>query len=295
MRHVLELLFFLLFSAPLAILPLSLSRKAGELLGLLVYFLWGGRRRIAVENLRAAVGRNAVSISRSPESVIRENFRHMGRSFSEVVRIYYGLGGRIVKGIKFQGLENYETAKAEGRGVIFITGHCGNWELMLLALNTRVGSISPVARRQNNPYLNSFIEKARERFGAKVIYKRGALRKLLSVLKEGGIVGVIMDQSVLPEEGVVMDFLGAPAWITKMPAALARRTSASVVPVFIRRNNGVHEITVHPAVELVGEDAEDTKRMSRYMEDYIRENPSEWLWMHRKWKRTEALRAKETV
>jgi KDO2-lipid IV(A) lauroyltransferase len=287
MRHLIELIVFVLLSAPLAILPLGLSRKAGELLGLLFYLLWGSKRRIAVENLRAAVERNALSIPAPPERVIRENFMQMGRSLSEVIKIYYGLGDSIVNGVRVEGLENFKNAKARGKGIIYITGHCGNWELMQLVVSLKVGELFVVVRMLNNPYINSVVERTRGRYGSSVVYKQGALKKLLSTLKEGGSAGVLMDQSVFPEEGVVIDFLGAPAWTTKTPAALAKRTSAAVLPIFMRRAHDGYVVTIHPMVEMSGDEVEDTKRMSGYIEDYIRENPSGWLWMHRRWKRTE--------
>jgi KDO2-lipid IV(A) lauroyltransferase len=210
---------------------------------------------------------------------------NMGRSLAEVVKAYYGLGGALVGGVRFEGIENFERARAAGKGVMIITGHCGNWELMQLAVSSRLGGLSVVARKQDNPYLNAFIERTRERYGSRVIYKQGALKKLLTALKAGGTTGVVMDQAVFPEEGVLIDFLGAPAWTTKTPALLGKRTGAAVLPVFMRWADGGHVITVHPAVELAGDESEDTKRISGYIEEYIRQDPADWLWMHRRWKR----------
>jgi len=148
-----------------------------------------------------------------------------------------------------------------------------------------------VVRPLNNPYLNTLLQKARSRFGNKVIDKKGALRAILATLKDGGIVGILMDQAVLPDEGYVIEFLGRGAWTSRMPALLARKTGAPAVPAFIRRTGKGHEITVYPEISLSQksnqEEAvrEDTERFSRYIEDYIKENPSQWLWMHRRWKR----------
>jgi KDO2-lipid IV(A) lauroyltransferase len=285
LRNALELLIFFILSFPLAILPHTLAKKAGGLIGVLVYSLWGKRRQIAVENLRAALERNALAISTPPEALIKENFKNLGYSLAEVIKIYYGLGDNIVRSVLVKGEENFRKAKDKGKGVIFITGHCGNWELLALAFSSKVESLGVVARPLDNRYLNSRVERVRERFGNRVIYKRGALKAILSSLKEGGAVGILMDQAVVPDEGVVVDFLGAPAWTTRMPAAIAKRTQAAVLPVFIRRTKNGHEITVHPEAELTGDEVEDTKRLSGFIEDYIKENPSEWLWIHRRWKR----------
>jgi KDO2-lipid IV(A) lauroyltransferase len=276
-----------MLSFPIALLPV----KGGELLGLLVFYLWKSRRKIAIDNLRTCVALGSVTLSQSPEEVIRENFRNLGRSFIEIVKIYYGMGRSILESTVVRGMEHFERARAKGKGVFLITGHCGNWELLALLASYRVAPLSVVVRPLNNPYLNAFLTKARSRFGNRLIDKKGALRAILGSLKEGGFVGILMDQAVLPEEGYVIDFLGRGAWTSKMPALLARKTGAPAVAAFIRRTESGHEITVHPEI-ILSEDSnqdeavkEDTRRFSRFIEGYIRENPSQWLWMHRRWKR----------
>lgn len=277
----------LLFSFPLSLLPV----KGGALLGQLLYHVWKSRRAIALDNLRKCVDLGVLSLAQSPEEVIKENFRNLGRSFIEVVKIYFGRGRGTLRKTVIRGMEHFEKARAKGKGVIFITGHCGNWELLAIMSSYKVAPLSVVARPLNNPYLNTFLEKARSRYGNRAIYKKGALRAILATLKDGGLVGILMDQAVLPDEGYVISFLGRGAWTTKMPALLARKTGAPAVPVFIRRTGEGHEITVHPEVSLSSnsnqEEAvrEDTERFSSFIEDYIRENPSQWLWMHRRWKR----------
>lgn len=277
----------LLLSLPLAVLPVGF----GEFLGLLLYYAWRGKRAIAIDNLRRCVEIGTVNLASSPEEAIRENFLNLGRSFMEIVKIYHGVGRGILRKVTIKGIENFEKAKARGKGVIFVTGHCGNWELMAVAFSFRMAPLAVVARPLNNPYLNRIIERARSRYGNTSIYKKGALKTVLSALRKGGYVGVLMDQAVFPEEGYVMGFLGMDAWTSKMPALIARKTGAPVLPAFIRRTDEGHEITVRPEVSLsscTSQDEavkEDTERFSSFIEEYIRENPSQWLWMHRRWKR----------
>lgn len=285
MKHILELAGFLLLSAPLAILPLGLAVPVGRGLGSLIYLVWGSRRRITIENFRRAKERGAIADPRSPEELARETFRNLGRWVAEITRSYFGRGDSLIEAIEVKGLEHYRAALKKGKGIIFVSGHCGNWELLMLSFAVKIGPILGVARKQSNPYMDRFITRARSRYTSDVVYKEGALRKFISRLKDGGSVGVLMDQSVLPEEGVLIDFLGAPAWNTKMPVALARRTGATLLPVFIRANENEHEITISPAVELTGDDLADTKLLSSNVEDFIKANPTQWLWIHRKWKR----------
>ncbi|MEJ2254690.1 MAG: lysophospholipid acyltransferase family protein [Nitrospirota bacterium] len=285
MKHVLELLLFLAVAAPLAVLPLRASRKVGELLGLLLYALWGTRRRVGTENLRAALARGALEDSRSAEAICRENFRHMGRGAAELVKVFLGRGDALVRDVAVQGREHLERARQGGRGVILVTGHFSNWELLALSLSVRVMPIVGVARKQSNPYLDRLVMSTRKRYGSEMVYKRGALRRFLAVLHSGGAVGVVMDQAVFPDEGVLIDFLGAPAWTTRTPVALARRTGAALVPVFIVWDGAGYTIRIREEVPLLGEEAEDTRRLSAHIEQEIREHPAQWLWIHRRWKR----------
>ncbi|MEW6585875.1 MAG: lysophospholipid acyltransferase family protein, partial [Nitrospirota bacterium] len=172
-------------------------------------------------------------------------------------------------------------------------GHCGNWELLATVAAARLSPISIVVRPLNNPYLNRIVESVRRRYGNSVIDKKGALKPIMQVLRNNGTIGILMDQAVVPEEGYVIDFLGRKAWTTKMPALIARKTDAAALPAFIHRTGNGHRIVIHPEVALssnpVREEAlkEDTKKFSSYIEEYIREHPAEWLWIHRRWKRTE--------
>ncbi|RJQ39394.1 MAG: lipid A biosynthesis acyltransferase [Nitrospiraceae bacterium] len=285
----LEACLYTLLSIPLALFPL----KFGESLGVLFFYLWRSRRNIAIENLRKSIASHAISISETPEKIIRNNFRNLGRSLSEIIKIYYGAGRKIIDSVEFEGAENAHKAKSKGRGILFITGHCGNWELMATA-SAKLLPAYGIVRQINNPYINKFIEGVRQRYGTKVIYKKGALKAVMKVLKNNGSVAILMDQAVLSDEGYVIDFLGRGAWTTKMPALIARKTGAVVLPVFMHRTDKGHKIKIYPEVALSDiadkENAiiEDTKRFSGFIEEYIKEHPSEWLWIHKRWKRVKS-------
>ncbi len=290
-----EFLLIVIFTLPLAVMPHRISLKAGGALGRLLYLLWGSRRRIAIENLRDAASRGAVTIHSSPEDAIRRNFSNLGRSFAEVVKIYYGLGDHIISNVEIRGVEHFRKAREKGSGVIVITGHCGNWELSALAVAAKLSWINVVARPVDNPYLNSLVERTRRKYGNGVIYKKGALKKILLSLKNDEVVAMLIDQSVLSSEGVLADFLGKRDYIMKTPAIIARKTGSPVVPAFIRRTDGGHVIEVGEAVVPdISEDSDravfnDAVNFSKTVEEYIRKNPAEWLWLHRRWKRMEEM------
>jgi KDO2-lipid IV(A) lauroyltransferase len=288
---LLEAVLFFIVSIPLTILPIQLSKKVGVILGLFLFHIWGSRRRIAIENLETTVASGAITISEPAEKIIKDNFKNLGRSFAEIIKIYYGIGRKIVDSVNIEGIENFNQAKSKGKGILFLTGHCGNWELMSISASVKLSPISIVARPINNPYINKLVENARQRYGNTVIYKQKAIKTVMRILKINGIIGILMDQAVIPDEGFVIDFLGRGAWTTKMPALIARKTGAAVLPAFINRTNGGHKIKIYPEIELSKTDdlekaaIEDMKIFSSYIEKYIREHPKEWLWIHRRWKR----------
>jgi KDO2-lipid IV(A) lauroyltransferase len=282
---------YIILSIPIAILPLRLSLKVGEMLGLLLFSMWRSRRKIAIDNLAKSVSAQAMTIPVPVEKIIRDNFKNIGRSFAEVIKIYYGLGRKIIDSVQLKGLENVEAAKSKGRGILFIAGHCGNWELLAVATSAKLSGLSVVARPINNPYINNLVERVRRKYGNSVINKKGALKPVIRTLKNNGCVGILMDQAVIKDEGYVIDFLGRGAWTTKMPALIAKKTGAAVLPAFIHRTDEGHEINFYPEVELSRtvdrEKAvkEDTITFSGFIGQYIKEHPTEWLWIHRRWKR----------
>ncbi|HMK55748.1 MAG TPA: lysophospholipid acyltransferase family protein [Dissulfurispiraceae bacterium] len=291
-RWFFEAAAVLAVALPFAVLPRAMALRAGELLGLFAFAIWGSRRKIAIDNIGKAVQAGGITINESAAAIARKSFMNLGRSLAEIVKIYFGLGQGLIDSIEVEGIDNYLKAKEKGKGILFITGHCGNWELTALGFGARVAPLAVIARAQNNPYLNRMVEKARSRYGNRIIYKQGALMAILSELRQNGIVGILMDQSVLPEEGYIIDFLGRGAWTTKIPALLARKRGAAVIPAFIHREGNRYMGKIYPEVQLSTEQdqeravVEDTKRFSGYIENYIRAYPSEWLWIHRRWKRT---------
>jgi len=281
----------IILSIPFIVLPLGFSMKVGELLGLLLFYAWGNRRKIAIENMRNSQLSRAIVVSEPVEKIIRDSFKNFGRSLIEVIKIYYGSGKKIIDSVNFEGVEHFNHAQSKGKGILLLTGHCGNWELLAIMASVRTSPISIVARPINNPYINKIVEGARKKYGNTVIYKQGALKSIITTLRDNGCVGILMDQAVIPDEGYVIDFLGRGAWTTKMLALIARKTGAAVVPAFIHRTDNGHKIKIYPEAELSESDEketalrEDMKKFSGFIEDYIREHPSEWLWIHRRWKR----------
>lgn len=161
----------------------------------------------------------------------------MGKTFVEVIKIFFGLSKEIINNVELKGREYFEEAKAKGKGILFITGHCGNWKLMAIVFSLKIEPTSVVARPLDNPYMNKILENVRRRFGNRVIYKKGALKNIISTLRKNGSVGILMDQAVVSDEGYVVEFLGRGAWTTKMPALIAIKDRGGCVTNFYKQVN----------------------------------------------------------
>lgn len=290
-RQLLVFVLFILVTFPFAVLPLKLALCIGDAFGHLIYLFWGSRRNIALDNIRSAVERGAVTLTEDPGAVIRQNFRNFGKFIIEDIKIYYGFAGSLFRSIEVRGTENFTRAHEKGKGVMLITGHCGNWDLMAVYLSMVLTRAKIIARKQNNEFINRFIVRTREKYGNDIIYKQGALKQVLTALKKNETVAMLIDQSVIKAEGIIIHFLGKNAYAMKTPALIARKTGAAVVPLFISRTEKGHLIEIQQEIPLVAEEdsdaalLHDTINFSRPIEDYIRSHPSEWLWIHRRWKR----------
>ena len=296
LRWLLEAALFLLISFSIAVIPNRVALTVGKKLGRLLFRLLKSRRSIAIANISASLPflqqqTGWDPTSGTPEEIARKTFENLGMSLVENFKIYHGLGQRIIDSVEFRGLEHYEKAKAKQRGIAFIGGHCGNWELLALASGVRFQNVSVVARRQNNLYLHNVMEKIRMKFGNRVFYKSGALKAMISEFRQNHIVGVLIDQAVSPDEGYLVGFLGRQAWTIRMPALIARKTGVPLLPVFIHREGAGHVVTIYPeilpALEKGGDDGghDDVARLTGAIEEYVVRHPTEWYWIHNRWKR----------
>ncbi|HBG46583.1 MAG TPA: lipid A biosynthesis acyltransferase [Deltaproteobacteria bacterium] len=281
MFKLLKLLSFLLGH-----LPVRVVRPLGAIFGALAYRLSGRHRKVALSNLERALG----GAEGERKRIARGVFRNLATMFFEFTRLPWLDRGDIEKMVEFSGLENFDRALSRGRGVILLTAHFGNWELLAAALGHRGYSLDIVVRKIDNPAFERFVTWARSSSGNRMIYKRRAMRKLLKALASNAIVTILVDQNVAASEGVFVDFFGVPACTNKGPAHLAQASGAAVVPAFICRKGRGHVLEVMEELSLSNtgdreRDAiENTTRFTRVVEEMIRKHPQEWFWVHRRWK-----------
>jgi Kdo2-lipid IVA lauroyltransferase/acyltransferase len=270
-------------------LPLRAVRRLGEGLGVLFYLVDRVHRRIAIANLEAAFPARSAE---DRDAIARSMFKHFGRLLLELLK-YSSLSNeeKLAK-VDWEGEERVRLAYAQGKGILFCTGHFGFWEQQALAHALKFEPMAVMARPLDNPKLHGLLERIRTSAGNPVIYRRGAVRKALRLLAEGRGVGILIDQHMTSPDAIYVDFFGRPAATTSTLAALAIRTGAPVVPLFaFPLPDGRYRMIYEHPVEPPGEDSPDavrefTQRCTDVLEMHVRRHPELWLWMHRRWRGT---------
>lgn len=290
-RDIFEYLLFCAIRLKVALLPRSWALGLGRGLGSLLYLLDGRHRAIAKKNIARVM--NLPEGQKDIRRISRAVFKHLGQIAVEFALMPDTFirkdGGEKI--LALEGVEKVREALAHGRGLIFITGHTGNWELMGACVSECLVPISSVARPLRNRYLDAYVTRRRAHYGQTLIPKKRALIKIARILKEGGVVGFLMDQHAGRSEPK-LDFLGVPAHTYSSPGALAVRFQVPVVAGFSYRigndfrYKGYFEDPLYPDPDKdpSEEQLRITRAGNRAIERYVKAHPEQWLWMHRRWR-----------
>jgi KDO2-lipid IV(A) lauroyltransferase len=267
-------------------LPSRLLIWAGGLLGRISYALIARDRNRAIENLsRVFPERGAAWVRRTA----RSTFVHLGTSLMETLT---ARPQHLESFVTLRGMENLQTALAQGKGVVYVTGHIGNWEIMAAAVSQH-HPVSVIAAPIDPEPLNEMIVDLRARLGIQTIVRSrpGAARDLIRVFRENRILGILIDQDT-DVEGAFVDFLGRPAWTPTAAVQMSLKFGAPVVFGYIHRERtGRHTVTIEGPLELTwtGNANEDlrsnTAMLTKRIEQAILLHPEQWVWMHRRWRR----------
>jgi KDO2-lipid IV(A) lauroyltransferase len=276
-----------LVSALVSLLPMRLVRGCGAALGRLAYAVDRRHRRIALDNLAAAFPARP---ERELRGLARAMFAHFGSLLLELLKFGTYSPERMRAAIDVEGAERARQAYDQQRGVLFFTGHFGYWEIQAIVEPLHGHPISVLARPLDNERLNEMLERIRTQTGNSVIYREGAVRKVLRELAANHGVALLIDQHLHTPDAVYVDFFGRPAATTSALAALALRTGAPVVPVFaLPLPGGRYRLVYEHPVDPPRADTPDavrefTQRCTDVLEMYVRRHPELWLWMHRRWR-----------
>ncbi|QCE32144.1 lauroyl acyltransferase [Acetobacteraceae bacterium] len=223
-------------------------------------------------------------------SLEKRIWENLGRNFGELPHLK-----AIKPKIKIIGSSHLQAAKATHRPVIFVSAHFGNWEIMPSLLAREGLSFAPVFRAPNNPYLNQFLIKIRQNLLQKntPIFTKGAkdVRKILAHLKSGKHLGMLIDQKM--NDGIALQFFQRKAMSSNATISLAMRAKALIVSGHMERNSkGDLTLIVDPPIDLpqsihTEKQHEEIQKYSQFLnnriEEWIKNTPSIWLWMHRRW------------
>jgi KDO2-lipid IV(A) lauroyltransferase len=293
LRERLEYALVWPFIKLIGLLPRPLARAIGITLGLAVYTLHRRLRRVGLRNLALAFPDMP---ERERRRILRGEFISLGRQLAEVCLFPRYTRENVSRIVIYDGFENFERAYARGKGVLFLTGHLGAWELSAFAHSLNGHPLSIVMRSLDNPHIDDLLESYRTMHGNRTVDKDDFVRGLLSAMRAGETVGILMDTNMTPPQGVFVDFFGIPACTASGLARIALRTDAAVVPGFTVWDSNLRKyiLRFEPAVELIrtGDNKNDneadvvanTAKFTKVLEDVIRRYPDQWLWVHRRWK-----------
>jgi len=291
-RHELRYLALRLLLAGARPFPLPLLRAGGAALGLAALALAPRSRGYVRRHLELAFP------ERSPgwrAELARRTARHAGALLGEVAWLWSVRPERLLARTRFEGLEHLEGCLAADRGAMLVTGHCGNWEWMNLALGAAGVPMTAAARQVDDPRIDDIVERLRGRFGGRnEVRGEVAGRRLVAALRRGRVTGLLIDQDI-DVPGVFVPFFGRPAWTPTGAAALALRLRVPVVTGFAARlGDGTMRLAFDPPIETAGSgDPEETAARltatcTARIEAHVRAFPDQWVWVHRRWRRVPA-------
>lgn len=268
-------------------IPLQLRRLLFKGLFLLFYHASTRQRLIALHNLRNSYPeKNIWELKRIAKGV----YRNIALTTADFFEIPYINAANLHKWVEFEGLENLENAKAQGKGVLSIVAHFGNWEMMTAAVPLASGPMYIIYRPLDSPVLEDVVAWMRTHKGNFLIPKEGATKTVRRLLKEGKVIGILNDQNVSADEGLFVDFFNRPACTSPGTAYMALRTGAPVVAGYLfRKEDGKYKFVIE-SVEVVntGDFEKDlfanTQKFTGVVESIVRKYPDQWFWIHQRWK-----------
>jgi Kdo2-lipid IVA lauroyltransferase/acyltransferase len=289
MRRRLEFALVWTLVKLLGLPPRRAARALGALVGRLALLLTPRLRRTGDLNLRLAFPEKTAAERRQ---ILRKLYRNLGWLLAEFCQMPRYSPEQAQGFIRYEGLEHYLAARDQGKGVLILTGHLGAWELSSFYHSLMGYPMSIVIRRLDNPLVDNLVNQIRCLHGNQVLHKDDFARGLLGAMRRGETVGILMDTNMTPPQGAFVDFFGHAACTGSGLARVALKTGAKVLPGFLLWDEATLQYVLRfgAALDLpVSDDAEadalaHTAFFTRVIEDYVRQYPDQWLWVHRRWK-----------
>ncbi len=269
-------------------LPRPVLKFCADILGLVWYHADRRHRNVVLENIRCAYPEHFSD--EQAKRFVRANFRHTIGILFDVIWFYPKKKEKVFEYFSIKGMHHLENALEKNKGVIGLTCHMGNFELLAAAIaKTGINPYVLYRKLDFNP-LEIFVREMRQRFGTTMIPLRQASKKVEDLLRQGKLIGTLLDQNVDWYKGVFVDFFGRPACTNNGFAKLVLKTQASVVPVFIVQKEGRFIMEFFPEIPLekTGDKIKDiennTQNYVSAIEFMVRKCPEQYFWVHNRWK-----------
>ncbi|NLB35329.1 MAG: lysophospholipid acyltransferase family protein [Elusimicrobia bacterium] len=285
-RHSLLSLVLLKLLVVVVVLPRRVSLFLGGLIGVWTSHLAKSYRVRTEKNISGAFPELKPTEIRNLRIKV---FKNAGMNLVEFAIFSFRSEKFWRKRVEISG-EEILKENAGRKGIIYLTAHTGNWELMGAFLSMAGYSINVVAKEMKNSFQNSLLVGIRDLMGVKTIYRDGRsnTKKMITALKRKEVLGILIDQDT-EVGGVFADFFNGPAYTPTACSQFARIKNTLVIPGFIyRKSNLRHEIVIMEPVEGGKDQLAETARYNKIIEGFVREHPADWVWMHRRWKRSPA-------
>ncbi len=288
MKHILEYYIFKGIASLVRLLPLRVVRGFGVVLGYVFFHGIRIRRAVTIENLSIAFPQHS---SKRIKQIARESYISLAISILEMLWIPRFTRDILSRELYIENPELVERKQRENHGVLLLSGHMGNWELMAFGVGKLLGfSYMMVVHSQNNPRVRDLVNELRTSSGNRVVDMRIAARSILRALSNNESVALLADQSA-PRESIYVNFFGRPAATFEGPAVMALKTRAPILMCYCARQKDYHyrvwfeELVYDDLVECSSDNiAVLTERHVKALERVISQYPGQWLWQHRRWK-----------
>lgn len=286
MRNWLEYIPFILTAQLVRGLPRRMALHLGRRLATLGRWIQPRRVTLARSNLQQAFPEKSPA---EIDVILHQMYGHLGASFAEMLRLDRISPADLRDHYTLIGKEHLDAALACGRGGILLTGHLGFWEAGNVIFSRHGYPIAVVAKPMRNPLVDRYFRRMREAGGSYLIDSHKGARRILKALQSNHLVGVLMDQHAGKRQGIAVPFFGRPAWTTPIIAEMAMKYRVPVIPAFARRTaDDCHQVIVEPHFFLEGSGSEAVRtnvaRLNLIIEEAVRRNPSQWFWVHRRWR-----------
>jgi len=288
-KDILYLTVFYSFKFLIWIIPNAVMYYIEKGLAAFIYSIDKKHRKIVYVNLELAYG-NTLSNGKK-EKIAKATYLNLIVLLVDFIKNQGISKEDLLHKVIFKNESVLLDALKKDQKIILMTAHYGNWELLPLSIAAKFGPLTGVGRKLDSAVMDQILSKNRQQFNIEMLDKKGAMRDMITVLKNNRMLGLLVDQNTSENEGILVDFFGKPVRHTPSAAILARRFDALIIPTFITaENHKEYQITFYEPIstEKTKDKEKDildsVQKQAKITEDIIRKKPEEWFWLHKRWK-----------